>query len=389
MRPHHAALAIALLLGACGARTGLRDPATDGVDSGSDDASAAAFCPARLEAVGSQQTIFGPTGFSPARIVMRSGGIDFVARRDGPPLQVLARRARLSAGQLVLTAQAQTIASGGSGLVAAVSGEQLSICHVAYNGDPIRWDAYRGSYQRVGERQLFSNGAYCTGLAYRGDRGMAAAHKKPPVGSGLSRPIVVDIGLDGSLKSPEQAALPADDLAFVALDAYHSGFVWAGYAQSLGSMHVTFRPDAGATRTHDLPTSYAAQTIPVLVPASGDRVALSFNTSDTGARVVVIGEDGAVTLDRPISHPGYRWVSSVSLAQTRCGLAIAYSRCPLDGDGTAHVSLLDASGAVSDTYVFGACSHVRIAAIDDHLVVGWNIDGRFEARLLRLTPRQR
>jgi hypothetical protein len=379
-------LAWALIVAGCGARTALIDKLADGGPS----SDAAGFCPARLQPLGSARTILGEGGtrYGAGRIAVRNGGFDFLARRADPPLQAVARHGRVAGGVVSFTSGEVTLASGGSGLAVSVADERLFICHNRYNAEPLQWGAYREAYQRIRERQLFSSGALCTGLAYRGSRGMGAAHKKPPSGKGLSRPIVFDLDLDGKLTSSEQEALPAGDLAFTALTAYRDGFAWAGFAKSLASLLLTFRPDAGSERpTVRLPTSYAWSTTPELVSSSGGRVALAWKASDTTARVVVVGPDGRVQVEHTIARPDQRWVTGVSLVQTRCGLALAYSVCPHQGEGKGFVVLLDETGRVSDTFSFAACSSVRIAIRNDDLVAIWNVDGRLDGRVLRLRPR--
>lgn len=379
-------LAGVLILAGCGARTALIDPFADSGPS----SDAAGFCPARLQPLGSTRTILGEGGtrYGVGRVAVRSGGFDFLARRSDPPLQAVARHGRIAGGELSFTSDEVTLASGGSGLAVSVADERLFICHNRYNAEPLMWGAYRETYQRINERQLFSSGALCTGLAYRGSRGMGAAHKKPPSGKGLSRPIVFDLDLDGRLTSSEQDALPAGDLAFTALTAYRDGFAWAGFAESLASLLLTFRPEGGAEQaTVRLPAEYAWSTTPELVSYSGGRVALAWKASDTTARVVVVSPDGRVELEHTIERPDQRWVSGVSLAQTRCGLALAYSVCPHQGEGTGFVVLLDDTSKVSDTWSLPACSPIRIAINNDDVVAVWNVDGRIEGRLLRLQPR--
>lgn len=292
----------------------------------------------------------GEGAFSFARLVVREGMLDVLASRDGPPFEVMARRAQVSSSAPFVQWQTEPfVLMPGvvSGTVAAAAGSVLSVCHNQFNGDDTSFSSFTGAYSKQSGPLFVSHQASCQGLAFRGEQGMLAYHALPS--TCCSRPLVVHVDSAGKPQDEPSLALPEGQFGNVRLSDYRSGFAWAGFvSKDDGSkqMMVRFLRD-GALSTHTFDATSPDVIAPQLASwPFGDAVALTYQRDETSVRLVIIDEQGKLLRDEALAPPVGGKIYRAPLAASPRGLVRANTRCASDfspTEGALEIALLGAT----------------------------------------------
>jgi hypothetical protein len=269
-----------------------------------------------------------------ARVVARAGGFDLLVNHDGAPA-VYARRGSVQPTPpfVVWDRPASELMPGVvSGTVAAANGDDLAICHNQYNGDASSFSAFTGAYSRVRGPSTLFDGSDCQGLAFRGDRGLLALHKRPPDGHCCSRPVVFDLDHQGSLVSRQETlALPDGEFGDIRMSTYSGGYAWAGMlTRQKPAMHVRFRSDA-ETVGHELPAELSPTgDRPDIAGWPFDRAVAVSWPKGSGVRLVVMRDSGELLADDDIAAAPGEHVQRATMETSVHGLVVSYARCPAD-----------------------------------------------------------
>ncbi len=307
------------------------------------------------------------------QVVGRNGGFDFLAGYEAGG--VTARRAYVRGARLAFDGEQQRVISDARNYYeVSTNGDQLALCHNRFDADPIHFSVFTGAYEGGVRGQLWASASLCDGVAFREAAGMIAVHKRAPDGRCCSSAWVVDVAPSGTPTSEERLALPEGNFDDVSLTAYPRGFAWAGYADSTGTVNVTFAPEGEHETTVEIPDENAG-TRPKISPwpFGDDAIAVSWQATDTRSRVVVVNPSGTVLVDHLIDRPEERWVSRPEITSFAGGLVVAWGECPPyeaeDDEGEVVVAVLGSDGAVRDSNSFPGCSRPDVAADDEHIVV--------------------
>jgi hypothetical protein len=325
-----------------------------------------------------------------AKVIARDGGIDVLANRYLPG--VLARRGLVQQTPPFVTWQGapfELLPGVVSGTVATANGDELEICHHQYNGDASSFSSFSGAYARVSGPATLFDGSSCEGIAYRGERGLLAIHKRAADGRCCSRPVVFELNHDSLVSRQEELALPEGQFGDIRMSAYAGGFAWAGFIDDNGSraLHVRFRTDAG-TVAHNLPAPGAGERPDVASWPFDDAVAVTWSVGD-GMKLAVVDSAGTLLVDEDISPAPGEHIQRAPVDTSAHGLVAAYARCAADFSDSAGqlIAELRRAGEPTQRVAVPVKCHAfvqSIAVVGDVIFVLFARDDDIEGVILRI-----
>jgi hypothetical protein len=333
---------------------------------------------------------------SGARVVARAGGFDLLVNRDGAPA-VFARRGLVQPTPpfVVWQGPASDLMPGVvSGTVAAANGDDLAICHHQYNGDASSFSAFAGAYSRIRGPNTLFDGSSCQSLAFRGDRGLLALHKRAPDGHCCSRPVLFDLDHQGGVVSRQETlALPDGEFGDIRMSTYAGGFAWAGFlTRNQPAMHVRFRSDTG-TVGHDLPAELTPTSDrPDIAGWPFDRAAALTWPAGNGMKLVVVRDSGELLLEDEIAAAPGEHVQRAPVETSPHGLVVTYARCPADfstADGQLVTELRRPAEAIQSVSVPVRCHAAAqsLAVVGDIILVLFWTGEDIQGVVLRIANR--